>query len=248
MSAFALKCIAVLTMLIDHVGAAFYAPARDSGIDILNFRAIGRMAFPIFVFFIAEGCRHTRHMRKYACRLGLFALLSQIPFTLLFESAKLYPNRAVVFFDYKTLNIFFTLFLGVCAIACYQAWVEKPRRAPYTIQSAGAIAAVAAFAAMGSMLGTDYGAVGVSFIFICYLAKERATQALALFTMVFILYAGEPPFSYGMRLVLGGGAACAALLLYNGKKGFDSVLIKWLFYVFYPVHLLALFVLYQVLL
>ena len=237
LNVFVLKCIAVTTMLIDHIGVTFAFAA-----DTDTLRIIGRMAFPIFAFLIAEGCRRTRNIHKYALRLGLFVVVSELPHTLLFETVRRYPEREIVWFDLSTLNIFLTLFLGVCAIYTYQALIEKRQgQLRYALPGGGLIVF---FIAMGTFLRADYQAVGVAMIFACYFFKERLFQVLAIFAAMIWLYADIVPAAFGLQLIFGGGTACVLLLLYNEKKGFDRPFVRWLFYAFYPLHLLVLFGIY----
>ncbi|WCF11454.1 conjugal transfer protein TraX (plasmid) [Paenibacillus thiaminolyticus] len=91
----ALKIVAVAVMIIDHIGAIFF-PSEDL------FRIIGRIAFPIFSYYLVQGAIYTSNIKKYAVRLFLFGLLSQIPFTLLFDT--------------YTLNIMFVLLLSLLLI------------------------------------------------------------------------------------------------------------------------------------
>ena len=130
-----LKIIAVVTMLIDHIGAAILARMMMvnglGGIDQSDttavmqwysnnttlfqvyqvMRSIGRIAFPIFCFLLVEGFEHTHDRKKYALRLGLFALISEIPFDLAFSSE-------VLEFQYQ--NVFFTLFIGMLTMWVYR--------------------------------------------------------------------------------------------------------------------------------
>lgn len=115
MSSFVLKMIAVFSMCFDHFGYLFSA----GNFSFCNL--IGRLAFPIFAFQISEGYTHTRDLKKYFWRLFLFAVISQIPFNL-FEYA--------FGFD-LTLNIFFTLLLGLTAIFAYDRIPNKLVRASY---------------------------------------------------------------------------------------------------------------------
>ena len=97
LDSFQLKCIAILTMFIDHMGAVFF-PGE------LMFRYIGRIAFPIFAFLLVEGYFHTRDVRRYMLRLGLFAVISEIPYYLAFRETIL---------EFEHQNMFYTLFIGV---------------------------------------------------------------------------------------------------------------------------------------
>ena len=72
-----LKIIAVVTMLIDHVGAHLFP-------DVVILRWIGRLAFPIFAYFITEGMKYTRSREIYVLLLSLCAIVSQVPYGLIF--------------------------------------------------------------------------------------------------------------------------------------------------------------------
>lgn len=120
LTAFHLKMAALITMVIDHTAAALTLPR---GVNTLM-RSIGRMAFPIYAFFIAEGCRYTRSRERYMLRLGLFGLISQVPFVLAFYGWAWEPGK----WWYNLLspgNVFYTMFL---AVACIHIWETLRRR------------------------------------------------------------------------------------------------------------------------
>ena len=131
----ALKWIAIITMLIDHIGAAYFeplifgefgpAPDRIMGLTAWHFyevlRCIGRIAFPIFIFLLVEGFTYTGDRKKYALRLGLFCLISEIPFDLAFQPTDLdiWKNLSLLnrdSFEYTYQNVFFTLLIGFLTI------------------------------------------------------------------------------------------------------------------------------------
>ena len=87
-----IKLIAIITMLIDHVGYAFFP-------DMVILRIIGRIALPLFALELARGRRRTRSIEKYLARLLLLAILSQVPYML--------------FFDTTDFNIVFTMFVSL---------------------------------------------------------------------------------------------------------------------------------------
>ena len=95
MSSLVLKITALITMIIDHYGAIFQG-------NIIIYRIIGRLAFPIYCFLLVEGYTHTSNIKKYASRLIAFAIISEIPFDLAFFGK--------IGFEHQ--NIFFTLFIG----------------------------------------------------------------------------------------------------------------------------------------
>ena len=111
------KLVGIITMLIDHFAAAvllryMYAGGWSDRLYVLYtiLRLVGRLGFPIFCFLLVEGFEKTRSKTKYALRLLLFALISEVPFDLAF-SAK------VLEFGYQ--NVYFTLFLGLLALCVY---------------------------------------------------------------------------------------------------------------------------------
>lgn len=113
-----LKLIALLTMIIDHTGAGLikFMPGIQDTESIIYavywlLRIIGRLAFPIFCFLIVEGISHTRNKYRYALRMFIFGVISEIPFDL-----ALYNSR----FDWKHQNVFFTLALGIICLTVFE--------------------------------------------------------------------------------------------------------------------------------
>ncbi len=133
MSRFQLKILAIVTMLVDHTGAILFP-------QFPVLRIIGRISFPIFAFLISEGLLHTSNVKKYLWRLFLFALISEVPFDLAFYGQLFHPQRQ---------NIFFTLVLGLAAIAFLNVY----RNRNWVV--AGTFAA--AMMLLAEFLHTDYG-------------------------------------------------------------------------------------------
>ena len=94
---FTLKMIAMLSILADHIGVVFFP-------EQILFRVIGRLAFPIFAYTLVEGFFYTHDIKKYMCRIGILALLSEIPFDLTVSGKIL---------EFGHQNIFFTLSIGL---------------------------------------------------------------------------------------------------------------------------------------
>jgi len=158
MSAFILKIIALLIMFVDHTGAVC-----TQLFDVTQMREIGRMAFPIFIFFIAEGCRRTHNIRLYMLRLGLFALISEFPFDLATAGFIRNPSTyGIVSLDFLAhQNVFFTFFLGVLCVYIFQA-LKGYYKLFYIVLIPFVIW-------LGDFLHTDYGSAGVLFVFILYI-------------------------------------------------------------------------------
>ena len=266
-SGFTLKIIAVISMFIDHLGATvvlgfLYASQRitwitresDRLIDQLlvwghdnwemvlsiyeTMRYIGRIAFPIYCFLIVEGFLHTKNVKKYALRLGIFALISEIPFDLAFNEGWL---------DMSSNNVFFTLLIGLLVIWGI-SWIRKKCGLLGQEVSAGMqeglenqilrklCGVIAIFACVGIgafvaeyILCTDYGAAGVVTIVVMYLLYKKSWMGFLLAVLVLTLMTSE----IELIALLGAVLVC----YYNGERGKN---IKYFFYAFYPVHLLLL--------
>lgn len=235
-----LKLIAIITMLIDHVGAAVIwrmilsnaaagsmegTIAYDGLLRIyMIMRYIGRIAFPIFCFLMVEGLQKTRNKAKYAFRLGIFALASEIPFDLAFSSK-------ILEFDYQ--NVFFTLFIGLLTMIAADKINQMPDKCvndnarkimkifKYPIQ----LMIMAIGALVAEFLQTDYGAIGVICIMVLYFFRKIKVLQIVAGCFAF-LWELTAPFAF---IPIG---------FYNGRRGLK---LKYVFYLFYPMHLLILY-------
>ncbi len=235
-----LKIIALVTMLIDHTGAVVlwrviltlsnggtvfdgrWQPEIGTLLDIYNaMRLIGRIAFPIYCFLLVEGFQRTRNRWKYALRLFLFALASEIPFDLALSGSAV---------DFSYQNVFFTLLLGLLAMIFSDAAIKWCLRIqnPVWSRAAGWLlsgAVTAAMALVAYVLHTDYQAIGVACIMVLYWFRgNKWGQAMA--GAISFLWESTAPLAF------------ITILCYNGKRG---VKLKYVFYLFYPLHLLVLY-------
>lgn len=228
MSAFVLKIIAVISMTFDHVSYLIFEK-----FSFMNY--IGRIAFPIFAYQITEGYIHTSNLKKYFFRLFLFALISQIPF-MLFTS---------MFSSGISLNIFFTLLLGLASITIYETLNKiecKSKITHITYQILGlAILCVIAF--LANITNCDYGYFGVLIIFFFYLFRNKKVLMNASFIVLVLIFYGKRLFfstAYNTYLLIALFTIFPLLFinLYNHKKGKDT---KYFLYIFYPLHLLIIY-------
>ena len=221
-----LKIIAIITMLIDHVGAVVIAPVmfQRSGINYMEdnlygtyslLRSIGRIGFPIFCFLLVEGFLHTRDMKRYAIRLGIFAFISEIPFNLAFFGKIFSP-------DYQ--NVFFTLLIGLLVMMAYKAIQEKLESKITKIILY--LLSLSAGAGLAYFMKTDYKAFGVICIMVIYVFRYNKLHQI---------FAGAASFYFKSPAAI---FAFIPISLYNGKRGIS---LKYIFYAFYPVHLLILY-------
>ncbi len=221
LNGFHLKLIAVCTMFIDHLGHTLFP-------GTLWLRCIGRIAFPIFAFLIAEGCAYTHDRKKYALRLLVFALLSEVPFDLMVGGTVWYPYSQ---------NVLWTLLAGALVCWCIDWALQK--KTPVAFALAGA--AMAAAFCLLELAETDYGGWG-ALLTVLFYGVRRAPCGRTV--KMAVQAAGLAVFSIG---VMGGLSievyALLALLplwLYNGRRGFCSRTVQYAFYAFYPVHILIL--------
>lgn len=234
LSAAALKWIAIVTMLLDHIGAAvldglFMQSRGFSSAVFLKLyyalRVIGRLAFPIFCFLLIEGLIHTRSRWRYFLRLALFAVLSEIPFDLAFQ-------RTWWSLGYQ--NVFFTLALGLGAAAAWDWLTQSNERDCNTLRGLAALLTAVAAVFAADRMRCDYGGYGVALILVMYLLRDKpwGRDLLALAVLGAKVLAGS---SHWVELL--GVLSFPLLHLYNGQRGRQN---KYFFYVFYPAHLLLL--------
>lgn len=230
-----LKIIAIVTMLIDHTGAAVvrslnqypvfrdYATAKNISTLYYYMRRIGRLAFPIFCFLLVEGFFHTRSIKKYAQRLFLFALISEFPFDYALHHKDLMAALSSDSFlsAFKCVmnkqNVYWTLLIGLLVL-----WAIRVFSGCIPVQ----LALMAAGMMLARALHTDYSYHGVFFIELMYVLRS------------FPLLQGLCGASYMEWYEKMPTPLCfIPILLYNGKRGRQ---LKYLYYWFYPVHLIVL--------
>ena len=203
----ALKLIAAASMLTDHVGLMFFP-------ENLLLRIIGRLAFPIFAYMIAEGCRYTHDRRRYFFNLFGLAVVCQIAYSL--AGGELY------------LSVLFTFSLSVLMIFSLQYCKEKPSAFPVLLFAS----AVAGVYVLNRLVDIDYGFWGCMlpvFISLCQRKDQRAAMLVLGLLLLALEQGGIQFFSL---------AAIPLLLLYSGKRG--KWKMKSFFYLFYPAHLALL--------
>lgn len=218
-------------MLCDHLWATVVP-----GNQWLN--TLGRLAYPIFAFLLVEGYFHTRSVKGYALRLLALALVSEIPFNLMYGSRLFYPVHQ---------NVIWTLLIGLGCI-CLNEKARKKGTVPAIGAAAGTILG-------GGLLGlvtfADYNAVGVWTILVFYFLRGRswwrlAGQAALLYYLNVEVLKGlafEVELFGRTHFIVQQGFALLALVpiwLYRGRKGRGDRWFRWACYGFYPLHMLAL--------
>ena len=214
--AFTLKLIAITAMAVDHIGALIYPEA-------LWLRVVGRLAMPIIAFLLVEGYHHTRHLGRYLLRLLIFAVLAQPVYQLVFPHG---------------LNVLFDLLVGLCVI-----WAAERIHSRWLL--AGLLLAVGA---AGFYVTLDWWHLGVWMIFVFHATRGRFGWTVGALGGLLLANAGlfavvsartgDPGYQLINFINLGCMLALPLLSRYNGQRGRDC---RYLFYTFYPGHLLVIY-------
>ncbi len=220
LSSNSLKVIAILAMTVDHVAWLFVPTATLLG-QLLHL--VGRITAPVMAFFIAEGYYKTKNLGKYFLRLGLFAVLSHLPYTFFLTGT---------FALWRSTSIFATLFLGLAALT-----IAKSSVLQWYLQ----IPLIALTLYLSTFC--DWGVFIVVWVLLFGLVRERST-AILLFGGISIALLALEMIQYDTRTLLNSLYALGILLsipllsLYNNERGHFN--LKYLFYIYYPVHLVVL--------
>lgn len=218
-----LKFIAIIAMTVDHIAWLF---VETSGIAGQAMHFIGRLTAPIMCFMIAEGYHKTHNVKKYALRLGIFALISHLPYVF-FSSGRLYLIHQT--------SVMFTLFLGLVALIVR----DSPKYEPAVKNM------IILVICLISMVG-DWGAIAVIWILIFSACRfDRKMQmkyfcaVSALYILLDFIYCATMGQWYHDLFQLGVFLAIPLLINYNGVRKVGKA-HKWLFYIYYPAHLVIL--------
>ncbi len=246
MNALFLKLLAMLIMLVDHSGVALYRAGLIARPLYRVMRIVGRGAFPIFCFQLAEGAKYTRKKWFYLLRIAVLAFISDAVFDLALFAKWWDPGHQ---------NVFFTLALGLLVIYLIQ-WAASLRGWKLIAGSAAACVVFVAACTFADYIHTDYGSAGVF---------QIALMGFLVLPLEQIPWLSERAFSVRMIRVAVCALAitvCAWMLqgtewwayyallpiaLYNGKKGYQNRVLQYGLYFFYPLHLLLLGLVFVVL-
>lgn len=212
-----LKIIAVIFMIIDHIG--FYL--IPEGTLNLVFRGMGRIAFPLFAFMLAEGYKHTKNLKLYFFRLLIAALIME------FVVLVIYLITSQNYFI--NINVFIPLLFG---LGCLWS-INHPKMWVKVL--------IFPFLFLAELIHISYGIYGLFIILIFGIVSKKSEQLwllilLSLFFIEWPLFSlfgimGNPRYPNIQWLSL---IAFLPIFLYNGKKGNYN---KWVFYAIYPLHL-----------
>ena len=229
-----LKIIALISMTIDHVGALLFN-------NNIYCRLLGRLAFPIYAFLLVEGFEHTKNdknkFNKYLLRLLIWAIISEIPFNFfIIRNLNYLPAQ----------NVIFTLFLGLVMLYVLNK---------YSNYTSLQIIYIVCFSLTAIAFRVDYSIWGILCILLFYFYKKNhsniflAIGMISFFivkTMFDIFIYKDTSITYNVLLNLTTCFALIPITLYNGKLGYNNKLLKTLFYAYYPLHLIIITTIYQI--
>ena len=222
-----IKYLAIIAMLIDHLAWKMFDTASLPG-EIMHF--IGRLTGPTMAIMVAEGYQYTRNVKKYAIRLGLFALVSIVPFCL-------YEYGMLFAIGMGTWGVIYTLFLGLMAI-CIWDRTKLPKWLKIVIIVVLCIL---------SLLG-DWPIFDVLWPLFLFIYRDNAKKKWLSFNIIICV-----EVALTTLMSMGGGnifrnffqlgafmVPIIFIYFYNGESGSKHPFHKWFFYIFYPLHLLIL--------
>jgi len=227
-----LHILAMVFMLCDHLWGTIIP-----GNDWLT--CIGRLTFPIFAFMIVEGYFHTKNLKKYVLRLLLFAVLSEIPFNLAMGSSVFYPLHQ---------NVLWSFLISIALIFLNEK--AKSRQIIWIRAIVGIMTVLAGYI-LGLVTMVDYYHAGIFTVLVFYFFRQKKWWCL-LCQLICLWYINiEMLGGFSYEIFLFGKTfffvrqtfALLALIpiwLYRGKQGYHSKVLQYVYYVFYPVHLLIL--------
>lgn len=227
-----LHIMAMFFMLLDHMWATVI-PGRDW------MTCVGRIAFPIFAFMVAEGYFHTHSLKKYVGRLLFFAIISEIPFNLMVGNTVFYPIHQ---------NVLWTFLIGILCIHMIEK--AKQTNQAWLIALAG-LGALSTATILGLLGMVDYYHAGVYTVLVFYAFRGRKWWNLIgqflLLAYINIQLLGGMKYEihllgYTMFIPQQSFALLALIpiWLYRGKQGPHNKALQYLYYAFYPVHTLIL--------
>ncbi len=220
MTSFVLKMIAALSMLLDHAGILLFG-------DLTILRILGRLAFPIYAWFIAEGFGHTRNRLRYAGRIFLLGVLCEAVYVI--ATGDWYLNTLITFSC--SLLLMGTLTAVRAVFADPDAGKVKK-----WLSVLGLAALTASLFVLTLYVEVDYGFFGILVPVFTSLAMEKSDR-LILFSAALFALCLVPGSLGGIQFF--SLLAVPLLALYNGKQG--KARLKWFFYIFYPAHFVLLY-------
>jgi len=217
-----LKIIAFVTMIIDHIGAIFFP-------EVAIFRIIGRISFPIFCFFIAEGFFYTKSRKNYVFTLIICLIVSWVPFCLALDNS------------FYTANVIGCFLLSLVGMYLVDLFVKN--KTNWCVRISTTVLYLIIVLILWLLMIVPEGVLGVLLPVVFYVFRKNKRWQLISASIVLVLYSS-------LHLLNGYNSifdiiqffslfAILILAFYNGEKG--KLNLKYMFYVGYPMHFIILY-------
>ena len=219
-----LKLLACLTMLCDHVGHVLIIRTGNAELYYLS-RIIGRIAFPIYAFLLAEGFFHTRNRTRYFLRLALGAMLAELPYDIMVSGG----------FSWTSQSVMVTMMLGFLALLvmekCENIYLKPLAALPFLV--------------LAEIFCCDYGWQGVALMMLFHMSRGYYAKNFVRFGGMLVIFhsMGGAALSVGAMVIpiqALGALSMLFIAAYDGRKLTQSKAAQWAFYLFYPVHMAVL--------
>ena len=272
-SNFILKVIAIVFMTVDHIGIFLQNLQNTQQIGEI-FRCFGRVAFPLFIFIIVEGVRHTKHFGKYALKLGIIAaifLVGQVVFYYCFNNKvesfyspvldALIVAVTIYLLKRKDKYSFFAILsIGFILTSFVVVNVEKTQninilwmpfflRLPYALFDILLALGFYYGKPLARILLLNGGTTTENLVDTPYEREaENAIDALVVLIVSFFFYILF--LTSGISYMFANyqafaAAACVPLIFYNGRRGYDKKWFKYGAYLYLPLHILIIYLIFS---
>lgn len=223
-----LKMIAIIAMTVDHVAWTFF-PGYRTNVPVLSLHLIGRITAPIMMFFVVEGFYHTKNIKRYIARMFVFALISHFAYALMFGK-NFIPFQSSVF---DQTSVMWAFAFGLLALAISKS--DNAKLKPWHKTVLVWLCLIAAFPA-------DWSTPAAGAI-LC-MGQWRGDFKKQMLWLVLWMSIYAAVYAVFLNLVYGLLQLFIVLVipllrLYNGERG-NWKGMKWFFYLYYPLHLIAL--------
>ena len=213
-----LKIIAMISMLIDHIGVAFFPGVRI-------FRCLGRLAFPIYAYMIAEGCRYTKNRKRYFGMMAAMAIVFQVVYFVFMNS--LYQGILVNFA------------LSIAAIFAIDSFIKNKRTINRILTSSIVLLVLFISIILPITLSEygfsiDYDLYGLCLPILVYFAPNKKWGLIFISILLTVM-----SITSGVYYQLLSLLTIPLFILYNGERGNKK--LKYVFYLFYPIHLVLIY-------
>lgn len=236
LTTFHLRVIAIISMLIDHLMFGF-------NFGILNgiFEILGRLAFPIFAFQIAEGYCNTRDFKKYFNKVFIFAIISEVPFDIITGFGLIGPYHQ---------NVLWTFLIGLFIIKIIDIFERNTENKFFLLIKSALVCIIGFF--IGELAMVDYYGIGVLIVVMFYLTRNLKYKHIIQFVLLLfanIQLGGKIIFPFGANkfgISIQSFSLISLFLIwmYKGEQGYTSKKWRSFCYWFYPLHMIIIFLIF----